>query len=179
MADMKARYAFLMRSCLLGTLLLMALPSHAHPPLDGLLLGISESDLQAAFDTVQRVRKPSWGPHGLRGLWALANTPVAGLPFETTFYMKDKRVHRIEQYWISTVHPCGAQSYFSMLTSEIEAKYGTGLRSSDFVENETQRRSTVWEAGGFDVLAHLSQSPSQCAIRVVYETHVTKDASEL
>lgn len=179
MEGMKARYVFLMRGLLLGTLLLATLRSHAQLPLDGMLLGMNESDLLGTFDSVQRLRKPTVGPHGLRGLWILPNTPVSGLPFETTFYMKDKHVHRIEQYWTTTEHLCGKQPSFSTLVSDMEAKYGAGLTSNDFVSNGGKQQSTVWEAGAYDVLAHISKSPSQCAIRVIYTAHVTKDASEL
>lgn len=159
--------------------MLVTLQSHVQRPLDGMLLGITESELQATFAAVHRVRKPSLGPHGLRGLWALPNTPVSGLPFATTFYLKDKRVHRIEQRWTSTERLCSSQSAFAPLVSDMESKYGTGLASIDTAENETTQGSTVWEAGEFDVLAHLSQSPSQCAILVIYAPHVAKDASEL
>lgn len=179
MSHMNARYVFEIRSVLLGALLLVTLQSHAQRPLDGMLLGITESELQATFAAVHRVRKPSLGPHGLRGLWALPNTPVSGLPFETTFYLKDKRVYRIEQRRTSTDRLCRNQSSFATLVSDMESKYGAGLVSSDAAENETTQRSAVWEAGEFDVLAHLSQSPSQCSILVIYEAHLVKDASAL
>ncbi|WP_296444604.1 hypothetical protein [Rhodoferax sp. UBA5149] len=179
MSHMNARYVFEIRSVLLGALLLGALPSHAQRPLDGMLLGITESELQATFAAAHRVRKPALGPHGLRGLWALPSTPVSGLPFETTFYLRDKRVNRIEQRWTSTEHLCADQSSFATLVSDMESKYGAGLASSDNAENETTQRSVAWVAGEFDVLAHLSQSPSQCTMLVIYVAHVVKDASEL
>ncbi|HEY5579962.1 MAG TPA: hypothetical protein VIK56_02190, partial [Rhodoferax sp.] len=65
------------------------------------------------------------------------------------------------------------------LVSDMESKYGAGLASSDNAENETTQRSVVWVAGEFDVLVHLSQSPSQCTMLVIYVAHVVKDASEL
>lgn len=179
LADMNALSPFVIRSFLLAASLLGTLPSHAQRALDGTLLGITEPELQATFADVHRLRKPVLGPHGLRGLWALPNTPVSGLPFETTFYVKDKRVDRIEQRWTSTERLCGNQPSFSALVSDMTSKYGAGLVSNDAADNETTKRSGVWQAGEFDVLAHLSQSPSQCAILVIYEAHVGKDASEL
>lgn len=176
---MNARYVFQIRSALLTALLLVTLQSQAQPALDGRLLGITESELQATFDAVHRLRKPALGPHGLRGLWALPNTSVSGLPFETVFYLKDKRVARIEQHWTSTEPRCSHQTAFADLVSDMESKYGTGLAAGNTVADETMRRSAAWEAGEFDVRAYLSQAPEQCMIRVVYEAHVAKDASEL
>lgn len=176
---MNAQNVFGIRSVLVGVLLLVTLQLHAQRPLDGNLLGITESELQAMFAAAHRVRKPALGPHGLRGLWALPNTPVSGLPFESTFYMKDQRVHRIEQRWLSTEHVCGNKSSFAALVSDLESKYGAGLVSSDTAENELPQRSAVWTAGEFDVQAHLLQTPSRCSILVIYEEHVVKDASAL
>ena len=103
---MNARFFIDRRSVAVSALLLVALPSQAQAPLDGHLLGITEQALQASFTALHRVSKPLPGPHGLRGLWALANTSVSGLPFETTFYLKNRYVHRIEQRWTSTANQC-------------------------------------------------------------------------
>ena len=157
----------------------MALRSQAAPAIDGKLLGVSESDLLLAFDSAQKLRKPSLGPHGLRGLWVLLDTQISGLPFVTTFYMRDKLVQRIEQYWATTERLCANRPSLSNLLLDMKEKYGTGLSSSDFGEGDTQLQSTVWEAGTVDVLMHQSLSPSQCSIRVIYKEHETKDASEL
>jgi hypothetical protein len=177
--NMRVQFFSEIRAALMGALLLVAFQSHAQRPLDGMLLGITEAELQATFAAVHRVRKPSLRPHGLRGLWALSNTPVSGLPFETTFYLKDQRVNRIEQRWTSMERLCRTQPAFSTLVSEMESKYGAGLVSSDAGDNETIRRSGVWPSEEFDVVAHLSQTASQCSILVIYEAHLVKDASEL
>ncbi|MES2877787.1 MAG: hypothetical protein V4713_05140 [Pseudomonadota bacterium] len=176
---MVARFFVEIRPILLGAGLLMALQAQAQRPLDGTLLGLTEPELQATFPGVNRMRKPLIGPHGVRGLWTLANTPVAGLPFETTFYMKDKRVTRIEQHWASAAPQCSDDSAFTALVSRMDSQYGVGLMSSDPAKDGLLQRSAVWEAGEFDVLSHLTHAPGQCAIRVIYTAHLVKDASEL
>lgn len=41
---------------------------------------------------VKRLPKPLIGPHGLRGMWRLENTPVANLSLTTTFYTQGREV---------------------------------------------------------------------------------------
>lgn len=176
---MSSRNIGVVRFFLLSSLLLIALRSQAAPTIDGHILGIHESDLRVAFDSVQRLRVPMIGPHGLRGVWVLPDTPVAGQSFLTTFFMKDKLVSRIEQQWTSTERQCANPVAFSNVLSTMKEKYGVGVTTSYFVKSDTQQQSTVWEAGAFDVLTHLLQSPAQCSVRVIYKPHETKDASAL
>ena len=178
---MNARFFFDTRSVLLSALLLAALPSQAQAqaPLDGRLLGITEQVLQASFSHIYRVSKPLAGPHGLRGLWALANTSVSGLAFETTFFLKNKVLNRIEQRWTATANQCSPSASFTKLVSDMRLKYGAGLASTDSTGTGATQRSEAWVAGDADVLAYLNQSPSQCAILVIYKPHVEEDASTL
>ena len=168
-----------LRLLLTGLWLAATLPSQAQMPLDGDLLGLSEADLQARVTELHRVGKPLPGPHGSRGVWARAPTVMAGLTFETTFYLRDKRVARIEHLRISTSSDCSGETSFSSLLADLTSRYGAGLRSSDPAVNGLTQQSAIWVAGAFDLRVLQSQSPSQCAIRVVYEAHLEKDASEL
>jgi hypothetical protein len=176
---MNAPFTVDLRSFLGIALLLAAGTSQAQAPLDGSLLGVTEQVLQATFSDLHKLNKPVLGPHGLRGLWSLANTRVAGLAFETTFYLKNKSVQRIEQRWTSTSTPCSPAPSFAALVSDLSLKYGTGLTSIDPLGAEATQRSDVWVAGDVDVLAHLTQAPGQCAILVIYKPHVVMDASTL
>ena len=176
---MPARSVLRIRPVLWGALLLFAFPCHAQTEPDGSLLGRTESELQANFPDLQRLHKPLPGPRGLRGLWVLPTRPVAGLPLETTFYLKNGRVHRIEQRLTSTERQCSDPASFAVLVSAMESRYGPGLVSSDTAERETKRNAAVWAAGAFDVAAHFARSPGQCAITVVYHAHAEKDAAEL
>lgn len=164
---------------LLSGLLLAALPASASTPLDGQLLGSSEAELQARFESLVRMRKPVPGPNGLRGLWALADTSISGLPFQTTFYVKDKRISRIEQRWTSTPDRCSDASVFAAVVADIGAKYGSGLSAQDGGDGSVTRQSVVWQSEAFDTLAYESRSATECSILVIYKPHVIQDASEL
>ena len=159
--------------------LLAALPAFANAPLDGLLLGSSEAELQARFESLVRMRKPVSGPNGLRGLWALPDTPISGLPFQTTFYFKDKRVSRIEQRWTSSTDSCSDASVFTAVVTDIGTRYGNGLIAHDGRDGDGMRQSVVWQSEAFDTMAYESQSASECSILVIYKPHLVKDASEL
>ncbi|MBI3532308.1 MAG: hypothetical protein HY068_07560 [Burkholderiales bacterium] len=167
-----------LRSLLPG-LLLAALPASASAPLDGLLLGSSEAELQARFDSLVRMRRPVPGPNGLRGLWALPDTPISGLPFQTTFYVKDKRISRIEQRWTSNPDKCSDASVFAAVVADIGTRYGSGLMAQDGGDGDGMRQSVVWQSEAFDTMAYELQSATECSILVIYKPHVIKDASEL
>lgn len=158
--------------------LLAALPASANAPLDGLLLGSSEAELQTRFESLVRMRKPVPGPNGLRGLWVLADTPISGLPFQTTFYVKDKRVSRIEQRWTSSTDSCSDASVFAAVVADIGTRYGNGLTAHEDA-SDGARQSVVWQSEAFDTMAYESQSATECSILVIYKPHLIKDASEL
>lgn len=179
MVPMRSPWIPAIRRLVLAALVLPAMAVHAHVPLDGMLLGVTESALQSTLTELRRARKPVVGPNGLRGLWVMQDTTLSGLPFETTFYVKDKLVQRIEQLWTSSETPCQHQPDFSRLIADMASKYGAGLAADDASANEPTQRSMVWEAGAFDVMAHFTQAPGHCAIRVIYKPHVTQDAAEL
>jgi hypothetical protein len=148
-------------------------------PIDGQLLGATETELQAAYATVRRLPRPLRGPHGPLGLWMLPDASVSGLPFETTFYLKDKRVNRMEQRRLSPELSCDAQPSFAILTSGMNEKYGAGVSSNDTADGVTMHRSAAWAAEAFNVVVRGSQTPGQCSILVIHETRVAKDACEL
>jgi hypothetical protein len=163
----------------MSSLWLIALPSQAQGPIDGRLLGLSESALLASYATLHRESKPLQGPHGLRGLWTMASTNAFGLPVETTFFLKNKLIQRVEHRWISTSNPCNPPVSFTKLVSDISQTYGAGLSSTDSTGTEKGQHSVVWVSGEIDVLAYLTQSPSQCTISIVYKPHLEEDASRL
>lgn len=163
----------------LAGLLLVAWPAHAQQAIDGQLLGMQEAQLPQVLPGVQRLSRAVAGPRGLKGVWRAANTPLAGLPFDTTFFTKGRQVLRIEQQSTSTAPLCDAPSFYAPLLATMDAKYGQGLVSNDPPHNGMAHQSAVWVAGGFDVLVHLTHSLGHCAALVIYEPHLGKDASEL
>ncbi len=157
----------------------MPFQTQAQLLLDGHLLGLTEVELQASVATLQKVRKPSLGPRGLRGLWSLPNTQMAGLPLETIFFIADKKVQRIEQRASPSERECKTPSAIPAIFTALDSKYGASLSALDTDKNGPSRQSKVWEAGDFDVVGHFSQSPPQCTLLLIYKWHAEKDASTL
>jgi len=163
-------------AALVGACVLVA-PAHGQPAVEGSLLGLGEADLQSQFSDMRRLAKPTPGPHGLRGTWVLPNTPLAGLPFETTFFVKNRRVERIEQRWATARQTCDAAA--SGILAQLAVRYGEGVHSDVSVSGGASQQSSVWAAGEFDVMAYFTQAASQCSVLVAYEMHPIKDASQL
>jgi hypothetical protein len=163
----------------LAGLLLVAFPSHAQQAIDGQWLGMDAAQLTNALPGIQRLGRAVAGPRGLKGFWRAAHTPVAGLLFDTTFFTKGRQVLRIEQQGASTDPRCGEPLFYAPLMATMDAKYGRGLVSLDLPNTGASHQSVVWEAGGFDVLLHLSRAHGRCSALVIYEPHLGKDASEL
>lgn len=160
-------------------LLLAALPAHAQQAIDGQLLGMQEAQLTQVLPGLQRLGRAVAGPRGLKGVWRAANTPLAGLPFDTTFFTKGRQVLRIEQQSAANAPLCDEPSFYAPLMATMDAKYGPGLVFNDSPNNGVAHQSVVWVAGAFDVLMHITRSLGHCAALVIYEPHLGKDASEL
>ncbi|WP_157900330.1 hypothetical protein [Rhodoferax koreensis] len=148
--------------------------ARAQPAADAAALGMTLAELQAAYPTLQRVARPVVAPHGLRGQWRLDDRQIAGLPFETTFFMQGQRVQRIEQLRIDTSQPCAQQDEFSAVVHATGLQYGGGV--TGFASTGVDAFGTVGDA---DVSAHLQVSAAMCSIRVVYKPTVLRDASTL
>ncbi len=131
-------------------------------------------ELQATYPSLQRLARPVVAPHGLRGQWRLADTEVAGLPFETTFFLQGQRVQRVEQLRVDEAQPCAKQQEFASVVSATGLQYGGGL--TGFASTGVDAFGTV---AGADVSAHLQTSAGTCSIRVVYKPTVLRDASTL
>ena len=164
-------------------LCLLAAPSFAlwaqTPPLDS-LLGADEAQLQTAFPNAQRLGKPRPGPRGLRGQWAVPSTALAGMPFEATFFFKNKQVQRIEQAWNAAGSACEEDRAFTPLSRNLQARYGSQpVLASGSGEGGEQLLSAVWTRDDLEVVAHFARTAARCTVRVVYQSRVTKDASEL
>ena len=149
------------------------------PPLDS-LLGGDEVQLQASFPSAQRLGKPRPGPRGLRGQWTVPSAPLAGLPFEATFFFKNKQVQRIEQTWAASGTACEERNSFTPLSQNLQARYGTSpVLAGGNGDSGEQQLSAAWTRDELEVVAHFAKSAARCSLRVVYQARVTKDASEL
>ena len=166
----------MMRGVVLAAVLAASGACMAQTAVDGHLLGLTDTELQAALPEVQRLHKPVPGPRGLRGSWEASATRLRGLPFSSTFYIRDQRVQRIEQLWRSNTALCTGEQAFAAIASDLDAQYGARITSG---EAEDAQQSSVWQAGTFDVIGYFTRTPGPCSIRMVYQWHVVKDASAL
>lgn len=178
---------FIFKTCCLGIVLsagLATLPASAEvaytDTLDAAtLLEKSKQELMATIPGIQAARKPVLGPHGMHGQWVLPNTAVAGLPFDSTFFIHNGQVKRVEQLWTSVKPGCEKHNALAEILTTMKRKYGNEQASTGFAESGYFKRSAAWVAGSVDVAVHFSTSSTQCSTRLVFQPHLVKDASEL
>ncbi|CAN5546119.1 hypothetical protein BH11PSE7_BH11PSE7_29770 [soil metagenome] len=167
---------FLKAICLLA----LCSTAGAQTPWGNVNQGMSEAELQAALPDVQPLRRAVAGPHGLRGLWSLPHTPVVGVPFDTTFYFRDKRLQQVEQLFVNTQPGCDARASYTALVNELSARYGKQLTANDSAAGSAGMNiSSSWVAGDTDVVASIAMSAARCSMRLIYRERAVKDADEL
>ena len=175
------------RACMAAAwaVLLLAGPARAQATIDGTLLGQDPIALQDRFADLQKLPRPVVGPHGLRGTLQLQGTPLAGLPFDTTFFMRGQQLQRIEQRWQAPGTACDKP--FLTLASTLDARYGStpnadsgaGPASAPFKADLREQRAIAWDAPGYSVTAFRTELAGRCTLLVVFEPRQEKDASEL
>ncbi len=154
--------------------------AHAQTPWPNVTHGMSEAEVQAALPAAQALRRPVSGPRGLRGLLVMPGTPVAGIPFDTTFFFRDRRLQLVEQLYISTQPGCDAKPAFGALVAQLHGRYGQELTANDTAAGAGGANVTSsWVAGDTDVVASIAESAARCSIRLIYRERVLKDADEL
>jgi hypothetical protein len=145
----------------------------------GALLGADEAAVQQAYPDLRKTARPLPGPRGTRGLWSLSDTVVAGMTFETVFYFKARRLERIEQRKLVAPSECGRQ--FDLLTTALEARLGTAVRSSE--SQGSASRSAAWGLDTYRVAAYQTNTQTQaagsCTVMLTHEPLSAKDAAEL
>lgn len=141
----------------------------------GALLGLDETSLLQAVPDLHKTARPVPGPRGTRALWAMAEQSVAGVPLETLFYFRARKLERIEQKRQTTPAQCVKQ--FDQLTAALESRLGTAVRSTELVQNAN--RSAAWSLEAYRLAAFQTISAGGCTLMLVHEPLVTKDAAEL
>jgi hypothetical protein len=145
----------------------------------GALLGADESAVQQAYPDLRKAARPLPGPRSTRGLWSLSDTVVAGMTFETVFYFKARRLERIEQRKLVAPSECGRQ--FDLLTTALEARLGTAVRSNE--SHGSASRSAAWGLDTYRVAAYQTNTQTQaavgCTVMLTHEPLSAKDAAEL
>jgi len=147
---------------------------------DESLLGLSEAELLVRLPDLRRTSKPLPGPRGLRGLWSVSETTAQGLVLDTVVYLKARNVLRIEQRWASRKAGDCQSSRLDALAGGIQQRFGPAVvTSDDALDDTTQQNTTVWTLGETEARLLLTRSGEHCSALIVYEPHITRDASEL
>jgi hypothetical protein len=101
------------------------------------------------------------------------------MTFETVFYFKARRLERIEQRKLVAPLECGRQ--FDLLTTALEARLGTAVRSSE--SQGSASRSAAWGLDTYRVAAYQTNTQTQaagsCTVMLTHEPLSAKDAAEL
>lgn len=139
-------------------------------------LGLSEATLPAAVPEVQRLRRPRFGPHGLKASWALPTQPFDEGQLETLFFARNQSVVHIEERWRADPARCQASKRYQVQVTRISQQLGPGVANGDA---QAAQASTAWAAGRYDVRLYLNQMPGNCQWLLVHEVHAERDPSEL
>ncbi len=155
-------------------LLLSAFGACAQTAVDERLLGLSEQDVISALPDARRVYKPSLGPRGSRGLFALDLVDTGQAPTEVTFFFRRRVLERIEKRQRTPESQC--QGSYASLVASLSAQYGN---AGGVNLDADQNGSAAWVLDTFKVMAYRMQVANRCDLLVAIEPHVSKDASEL
>lgn len=160
--------------------------AQAHTPWPNADFGSTEAELRGVLPGLERNTRPPLGPRGERGLWMLPDAQLAGLPFQTTFYFKAGRLHRVEQVHVGPAPACQVSPTAGTSPTDVSAwlstmreRYGAETGANDSLYGGMSRQSAAWVDGDTDITADWSAGSSGCTIRVAYKPRVLKDGSEL
>ena len=169
-----------MLACLL---FLLAVPVLAGPWVDASVFNADVPQLQRLFPQMQKLTKPRWGPSGLRGLWVLPAVTIAGYPFEPVLFLRDGRLQRIEQSWVSDAYPCLARAVFDDLVQSINARLGNPTATGGDVQpgpaTDAPVKTAFWVADDTDLIAYIEETNMRCSVRLVNRPRQLRNADEL
>ena len=173
------------RLLLLLPLLWLVQPVWSRPWIDASLFNADVAQLRQAFPQMQKLAKPRWGPGGSRGLWVLPTATIAGYSFEPVLYLREGRLQRLEQSWVSDAYPCLARAVFDDVVQSINAWLGSPPTAStddeaDAIATSPVRSKTaIWNAEETDLIAYIQETNMQCSVRLVNRPRQLKNAEAL
>lgn len=89
------------------------------------------------------------------------------------------RITRIEKLWTASNAGCGDGLAGEDVLGKLRAEYGSGQVSSAPSGSESVQQSAVWVVEGAQLSLHTEMLPTGCSARLVFQTYVVKDASDL
>ena len=169
----------LLRRLLAATALLLSWPVVAAPWVDAAVFNTDVTQLTQIFPQMQKLSKPRLGPGGTRGLWYLPATVIAGYSFEPVLFLRDGKLRRIEQTWVSDAYPCLARAVFDDVVQSINARLGGNPAGEEPAQSEAPAGTAMWVVDDTDLIAYLRETNLQCSVRLVNRPRQLKNADEL
>lgn len=145
----------------------------------GSLLMAPERALIGTFPQLQRIAKPLAGPGNTRGRWIQRDVFLRGEAFNTTFYIKNGLLQRIELDSTAPDVQCRSLTPWSSAITALEAWNGNESVKGQFAAGDNIQQSIHWSAGDVDVTAYLSVTTDACSTKLTFKKREIKDASEL
>lgn len=145
----------------------------------GDLLLAPERDLIGSIRTLEKVARPAVGPRNTRGRWIQREVYLGPEAFNTTFYLRNGLVQRIELTSTAPDAQCRARTPWAGTITALEAWQGKEAVTGQFDTGNNVQQSVHWAAGDLDVSVYLSITPSACSTKVAFKKRDVKDASDL
>jgi len=163
-----------LRTLVAAALVLGAIAVHAQALPEGVRLGMSAAELQAALPGLERVARPQRLAGGLSGSWRSNPMVFAGLSFEPVYFFAADQLRRVEWSAATDSQPdLGAAAF-----AEIVA-WGRGSFGPELGSNDPGSAYAAWVQGDVDVYAQRMSDPRHASVRLVYKLRQVRDGSEL
>ena len=169
-----------LRHWLQGLLALLCAPMALAQTLWGPLQpGMTEDELRAALPQAVKLRRALNLPGGVRGLWHLPDTPMAGGRFDSVFYFRSGRLWEVAQTLSAEQANCDLAPTYSTVLSLLTTSYGPPRTAQDTDTPGTTAATGYWSQAGIDITVLHSRALNRCLLRISYKPQVLADASEL
>ena len=142
-------------------------------------LGLRETVFVQMNTDIQRVIRPVRGPRGELGKWTRVGEHYLGQPFESTYFVENGRVSRVEKVWTTNAPACGDSKWFETTIEQLDHIHGSGQVFGFDQSSDLGRRSAIWNAQDTQISLFASLAPDKCSMRLVLKPKLIKDGSEL
>ena len=143
------------------------------------LLLAPERALIGTFRQLERVAKPLMGPRNTRGRWIQRDVYLGKEAFDTTFYLNNGLVQRIELASTAPDEHCRSRTPWSIAITSLEVWHGKDAVRGQFDTSDSVQQSVHWSADDVDISVYLSITAEACSTKIAFKEREVKDASSL